>query len=654
MRNLRRTAAACAALYVGVLDAQSLDYAAFEALFGEPVTTSVTGSPQRSSEVPASMIIVTAEDIRRSAARDLPGVLSRFVGLDVDRYSSEHADVAVRGYNEAFSPRLLVLVDGRQVYADYYGFTPWSAIPVELSEIRQIEVVKGPNGALFGFNAVGGVVNIVTTDPGGDDFRSSVQVTGGTQNLFQASAVDAFRFGDHAALRLSAGVRRSDEFGTPRGAADLPVEYENERNSISADLHVRVTPNVVTGVEATYSSVRQYEMPPIYVMSNGDYETASLRTHWEADTGFGLIQAELYRNSISNTASVAASAPLMLDNDVLVAQLEDVFKVGTDHVLRIAAEYRDNSMATTPIEGGSVSFSVHALTAAWNWQITPVMSVVSAVRTDRWQLGREGFLPPELVVQTGLTNEAWDITRDESSFNFGLVLDTQASGTFKLSAGRANQLPNLFNLGGYMIGVFGTYLAGTPDLRPSDIRNLGLRWERGFDGAGMNVAVELFGGETKDVQAYRGNVGSSDTKGVEALVTGQINDYWQWDASVLVQSIDDDLTAPAESTFVAFEQVATDRVLKAHLAWSRGAWEVDAYVRNESDSRGLRAVSAAPPVVAVVPVPSHTALDARAAYAVSDRLQVSLTARNLTNSEQRQTSAPAVERQVFATVDYSF
>ena len=65
----------------------------------------------------------------------------------------------------AVQPRLLVLINGRQVYLDDYGRTAWQTLPVQIDEIRQIEVVKGPNSALFGFNAMGGVINIITFDP---------------------------------------------------------------------------------------------------------------------------------------------------------------------------------------------------------------------------------------------------------------------------------------------------------------------------------------------------------------------------------------------------------------------------------------------------------------------------------------------------------
>ena len=179
----------------GTARAQSMDYGALESLFGEPVTTSVTGSPQRASDVPASMTIVTADEIRRSGARDIPGILRHAAGIDVLQWTNDQADVAVRGYNQVFSPRLLVLLDGRQVYTDYYGYTEWSAIPVELSDIRQIEIVQGPNSALFGFNAVGGVINIITYDPLYDDLNTA-SVTAGTQRHIEGSGVATYRIGN--------------------------------------------------------------------------------------------------------------------------------------------------------------------------------------------------------------------------------------------------------------------------------------------------------------------------------------------------------------------------------------------------------------------------------------------------------------------------
>lgn len=111
---------ACLALLLrpGTAPAQSIDYGASEALFGEPVTASATGKPQRVSDVPANMEIITAEQIRRSGADNLPDILRFVPGLDVRRYGFAAADIGVRGYARPSNPRLLVLINGQQAYLD--------------------------------------------------------------------------------------------------------------------------------------------------------------------------------------------------------------------------------------------------------------------------------------------------------------------------------------------------------------------------------------------------------------------------------------------------------------------------------------------------------------------------------------------------------
>src|SRR6202021_2441395 len=135
-------------------------------------------------------------------------------GVDTLEWGNDNIDISVRGYDQAVPARLLVLVDGRQVYQDDFGYTPWSSVPVELDMIRQIEVIKGPNTALFGFNAAGGVINIITYNPLYDNV-DSLSTTGGTQALAAGSAVATHRFGNRAAIRLHSGGRQKNSFFTP-------------------------------------------------------------------------------------------------------------------------------------------------------------------------------------------------------------------------------------------------------------------------------------------------------------------------------------------------------------------------------------------------------------------------------------------------------
>jgi outer membrane receptor protein involved in Fe transport len=123
----------CILASAGVASAQSMDYGSLEQLFNEPVTTSATGSPQRATEAPVDMTIISASDIKRSGAGDLPTILSRVAGVDVLNFAAGQSDVGIRGYNQARSPRLLVLINGRQVYLDHFGYTDWNA-PADRAE----------------------------------------------------------------------------------------------------------------------------------------------------------------------------------------------------------------------------------------------------------------------------------------------------------------------------------------------------------------------------------------------------------------------------------------------------------------------------------------------------------------------------------------
>lgn len=665
-RMSRTSACALAVFACGFANAHSLDYSALEQLFGEPVTGSATGSPQRESQVPATMIIITAEEIRRSGARDIPGVLRHVPGLDLMQTSADHAEINVRGFNQAFSPRLLVLVDGRQVYADYYGFTPWSTVPVELGAIRQIEIVKGPNSALFGFNAVGGVINIVTYDPSSDAV-GAVSASGGTQGLRQVSAVSTWKPVDSVGIRLSAGYREGDEFSTPVQPISVGVRRGNERSAANVDVQWDPRDKLRLGLEATYSGVSQSEFSPIYTLVYNDYETQSVRGYAALDTEIGLLQATVYSNRITND-SFEGSVPepwVRFDNRVTVAQLESISKLASHHTLRLSAEYRHNTMPTTPFRGGDVYYDVAALGSMWEWRIAPSLILTTALRFDRWSLGRSGSVPPGYP----LGNEDWDRTQTKPSFNAAVVWQASEADTLRLLAGRGVQLPNLFNLGGFLFPIpFVGFVTGLPDLEPTIVENYELGWDRKLTGIAARLRLSLFHGQSRDVMAIGGgarplqglfflpiNVGDSRTNGIEASLEGALDEEWRWGMSYKHQEIDDDFVPgfPVELTLTEFESTTPRHVVKANLGWAAGRWEVDGFVRYQSGSQGIVA-GAGVGTGTLTDVRSYAALDGRVAYAVDDRMTLAVSGHDLTRSQQRQTAAPDVERAVFATISMDF
>jgi iron complex outermembrane recepter protein len=124
--------------------------------------TSVSKTEQKLSETASAIFVITQEDIRNSGATNVPDVLRMVPGLSVARINSSTWAITARGQNSEFANELLVLVDGRSVYTPFYGGVYWDAQDFVLEDIERIEVICGPGGAIWGENAVNGVINIIT------------------------------------------------------------------------------------------------------------------------------------------------------------------------------------------------------------------------------------------------------------------------------------------------------------------------------------------------------------------------------------------------------------------------------------------------------------------------------------------------------------
>jgi iron complex outermembrane receptor protein len=158
----------CAALLLAlpVMRAQAADALEVTQLTIEDLlkmeVTSVSRKSQRLTDTAAAAFVITADDIRRSGATSSPEALRMVPGLDVAKVGGDHWAVSARGFNGRFATKLLVLIDGRSVYSPLFSGVFWEAEDVMLEDLERIEVIRGPGAALWGANAVNGVINIIT------------------------------------------------------------------------------------------------------------------------------------------------------------------------------------------------------------------------------------------------------------------------------------------------------------------------------------------------------------------------------------------------------------------------------------------------------------------------------------------------------------
>jgi iron complex outermembrane receptor protein len=124
--------------------------------------TSVSKRPEKLSETPSAIQVVTNQDIRRSGVITLPEALRLAGNLNVAAQNSHDWNISARGFNTDLANKLLVLIDGRTVYTPLFSGVFWDVQDYLLEDVDRIEVISGPGGTLWGANAVNGVINITT------------------------------------------------------------------------------------------------------------------------------------------------------------------------------------------------------------------------------------------------------------------------------------------------------------------------------------------------------------------------------------------------------------------------------------------------------------------------------------------------------------
>lgn len=203
-----------------------------EARYVEEETVSIASRyEQPISTAPSDVYVITDDDVRNSGATDLPTLLRQVPGMEVMQMNSVDFNVSVRGNNQLSADKLLVLIDGRSIYVDQSGQVLWKFLPVSLTEIKRIEVLKGPASAVYGFNAFDGVVSIITKSP--EEMKgTTLQVAGGQVGTLLSNAVQAGTMGNWG-YRLSAGHEQAQRW-SDRNAPAL----NSQRISGIAEYHL--------------------------------------------------------------------------------------------------------------------------------------------------------------------------------------------------------------------------------------------------------------------------------------------------------------------------------------------------------------------------------------------------------------------------------
>jgi len=215
--------AAGAAEWVEEGDLQSMD---LEDLMDLEVTTA-SKRATKVSETPAAVFVISQEDIRRSGATTVPEVLRLAPGVHVRQIDSNTWAISSRGFNDEFSNKLLVMIDGRSIYTPLFSGVIWQEHELMLEDVERIEVVRGPGGTVWGANAVNGVIHIITKDA--RDTQGLLATTlAGDQETFTGAARYGGAIGDDMHYRVYGKFADRDTFESSTGL-DGNDDWKNVR-----------------------------------------------------------------------------------------------------------------------------------------------------------------------------------------------------------------------------------------------------------------------------------------------------------------------------------------------------------------------------------------------------------------------------------------
>ncbi len=360
-------------------------------LFAEvPTVQSAARVEQKRTEAPASVWVITSEDIRRSGAVTVPDLLRSVPGMEVHFSSPGDPNVGARGVNSTAASGILVLVDGRMVYLDIFGIVIWPALPFGLQDIDRIEVIRGPGSALFGANAFHGVINIYTKHPG-DWTGTKVTASGGEHDTAITDILHAGRSGK-LGWRVSLGYKTGDHEGDLKKVREDSYDIHRagglleympaDNTTLGLDFGtVRFDDEFLTGLGAF---PRHGSLPHamLYFKNQQDDGEWKAQVFWN-----GIQDADVENERLPNPDKTAHVRSSTWDGE-----LQYTRKLGESHRLTGGYTFRMNDFDLQVLRK-EISHRIHGVFAQDEWFLDDDKTLTTGVRFDSHSEFREVVSP---------------------------------------------------------------------------------------------------------------------------------------------------------------------------------------------------------------------------------------------------------------------
>jgi iron complex outermembrane receptor protein len=631
-----------------ILAADSLDVLSLEELTKTEIT-SVSRKSQNLANVPAAAFVISSEDIRRSGAQTIPDVLRMAPGIEVAQIDNGRYAVTARGFNGRFANKLQVLVDGRSIYLPTFSGVMWERDPVALEDIERIEVIRGAGAAVWGVNAVSGVINIISK-------HTREQVGGLIAPVLGTDGKGGFyaRYGasldEDTSWKLSAQGRHAE----PSKEAASGAYAEDRLNNVAVDMRFdkkfgggsdlalwanAMNSSLGDSTTLDLSNLSSVKLIPVTSKQITASQTIAGRYRWLTSAG---IESSLQMSATASSIEIAGFFK------------EDRNTYDIDYQGRYTFSAHD---VLWGLSHRSTSDSVSS-----NALILKFAPSDFTQRTTGFFLQDEWTLIPD-TLQLGV-GARWDYTNlggNTFAPNATLMWTPSRSNTLWAKYAQAPRMPSRAEQNVTILNTVISAQASSPI--PVVLRTSGngsLTAEK-MEGVELGYRSQLTSSFNVDLTAYRyrytdivggktgsqdfmyfpvsiiqnvslGNLGSGWINGAELASDWLITPTWRVQLSYTWTRIDmDDSNNPQVQGAGKNAEVGTPH----HYGSIRSQWNIsakqqfDAWVRG---SAGYDRVNA--PYVNLVRVPGYVTLDLRYAHKVNKDLELAITGRNLVGANR--------------------
>ena len=405
--------------------------------FGElPVVLSASRLRQPLVEAPSAVTVIDRQMVEASGARHIADLMRYVPGAIVGYNDGNRPVVALQGMSGSYASGVQVLIDGVSVYTPLWGGMQWEELPLSLDDLERIEVIRGPNAAVFGPNSFAGVINIITRHPAADsDWKLTANA--GNRGVADLSLSRSSSLENGTKYRATFGQRASDGFDTrPDTQRQYFGNYRSEYQINPEDsLHISVYAADNKKDNGDYTSTGSSQVPHPNYSNQLDFQVrwssaVSSEEEWwiqyyhQQSQTQDLVTVNYKDSSFWRKLVGAVPALAIAFPNPIPYQVDSGYETQRDgvefqHTLRLGPETRlvygaetrrDSATSATYLGNGQQSSLLTRIYGNVEWKFHKNWTLHLAEMVEKNSLADTGMSPKVAVTWQPITNHVFRIS----------------------------------------------------------------------------------------------------------------------------------------------------------------------------------------------------------------------------------------------------